>query len=109
MSPKSYRLFFASHSSISSPSGFSRGNLGLHVGEFVCDKYPNFSSNSATVMMVHGKSRGLSIYMQVETLVEIHWAVISFSLKPISTMLSQFLQEILRLVKLPNIVGSAYS
>ena len=28
MSPKNYRLVFASHSSIGSPSGFSKNNLG---------------------------------------------------------------------------------
>ena len=37
MSPKPYRLIFASDSSTGCPSGFSKGNLRLYVGESVCD------------------------------------------------------------------------
>ena len=38
MSPKSYRLIFASHSSTPSPLGFSKGNLAQYEGKSVSDK-----------------------------------------------------------------------
>ena len=42
MSPKAYRLIYASHSSTAPPSGFSRGNLGLYEGKSIGDKEPKF-------------------------------------------------------------------
>ena len=35
MSPKTYRLIYASDSSTASPSGFSKGNLGLYEGKSI--------------------------------------------------------------------------
>ena len=82
--PESYRLIFASHSSTGLPSGFSKYNIVLHVGESVCDKYQNFSVNLVSASMVHRENRRLRIYRQVETVVLLHGAKFSFVQKPIS-------------------------
>ena len=109
MSPKSYRLIFASHSSTGLPSGCSKDNLGLHVGESVCDEYQNFTVSPAAVAMVHGESRGLWIYRQVETVVRTHWAVIAFSLKlNFDDVLSALTRVSKAGVKLYSIVGAAH-
>ena len=55
MSPKSYRLIFASHGFIGSPSGFNKDNIGVHVGESACGEYQNFTARPATVAMAHGE------------------------------------------------------
>ena len=61
MSPKCYRLMFASHSSTASPLGFSKGNLDLYEGKYVGDKNRSFTINSAVVAMVEWENRGLLI------------------------------------------------
>ena len=81
MNPKSYRPIFASDTFTGSPSGFSKDNLGLHVGESVCNKYQTFTAYPVAVAMVHGENRGLWVYRHVETVIRTHWALISFSLK----------------------------
>ena len=73
MSPKSYRVILASHSSSGSPTGFSRDNLGLYLRESVCDKYQNFTVEPTVVAMAYGENRGLWIYRQEETAVRTHW------------------------------------
>ena len=98
MSPKLYRLTFARHSSTSLPSGFSKDNLGLQVEESVCDKYQNFTVNKASGAMAHGENCGLWIHKQVERVLQIHRAVISFSLKVnFDDVLSVLIQEITEL------------
>ena len=51
--PESHRLIFASDSSTGSPSGFSKDNLGLYIGESVSDKYQTFTVNPAALVMGH--------------------------------------------------------
>ena len=78
MSLKSYGLTFASHSCTDSYSGFSKDNLGLHVGESFCDKYQDFTINPATAAMKHGENRALGDYMHWITVVPTYWMVIVF-------------------------------
>ena len=54
MSPKSYRLIFASHSSIGSPSGFGKDKLGLYVRKSITST-KIFPVTQAAVAMVHGE------------------------------------------------------
>ena len=44
--PKSYTLIFTSHISTVSPSGFSKGNLGLYEGKHVSGKNQSFSDGA---------------------------------------------------------------
>ena len=57
MSPKGYTLIFTSHSSAVSHLDLSKDNLGLHVGESVCDNYQNFTVSAIAVAMKHGDNR----------------------------------------------------
>ena len=85
MSPKSYRLIFASHTSTSS---LSKGNLGLYViiyviiiitiGTSVCDKNHSVNINITVMAMAQCENRGLLVWRQ---LVRVHWATIDYSLK----------------------------
>ena len=61
MSPKSYRLIYASHSSTASPSGFSKSNLGLYEGKSFGNKNQSFTINTPAVVMAQWKNRGLQI------------------------------------------------
>ena len=73
-------------SSACSPSSFSKDNLDLHVGESVRDKYQNFTLNPLTLVAAHVENCTLWIYMQVETMVRILSAVISFFYQSVSTI-----------------------
>ena len=55
MSPKSYRLIFASHSSTASPLGFSKGSLALYERKSVSDKNQSFTIGTPTVEMAQGE------------------------------------------------------
>ena len=61
MNPNSYGLIFASHSSTASPSGLSKGNLGLNEGKFFGDKNQNFTSSTPAVATAQWENRGLLI------------------------------------------------
>ena len=61
MTPKNYRVIFASHSSTGSPSGFSKGNLGLYVEKSVCNKNQGFNKNTPAVAMAQWENHGLLI------------------------------------------------
>ena len=61
MSPKGYRLIFASHTFTSSHSGFSKGNLGLYVQKSVCNKNQKINKNTSAVAKAQQLNRGLLI------------------------------------------------
>ena len=89
MCRKGCRLIFASHSSTGSPSGFSKDNLGLYIGESVSDKYQTFTIDPGAVAMAHRENHELWIHSRVETVVRTHWTVIGFYLKVNVEMFSQ--------------------
>ena len=51
MSPKSYRQIVASHSSIASPSCFSRGSLALHKGKSAGGMNQSFTISTSVVVI----------------------------------------------------------
>ena len=72
------RVVFASHSSTTSRSGFSKGNLGQNEGKFVSDKNQSFIISTPAVAIAQWKSCGVLIRgLPVGN----HWTVIGFSLK----------------------------
>ena len=62
MSPKSYGLIFASHSSTASLSGFSKDKLGMYVGKSVCEKNKSFTCDTSVEAMTHWNSPQLRIW-----------------------------------------------
>ena len=87
--PRSYRLIFGSHRSIASPSGFSKGNLGLYVGKSMCNENHRFNKKIPVVAIAVGKL--WSIYLSVTG--SNHWTVIGFSLTVNFDELSQLLRS----------------
>ena len=79
MSPKSYRLIFASQSSTGLPSGFSKGSLGLYIGKSVRNKNQTFNNNTPVLAISQWENFGLLVLGGL--LVRNHKAVINVSPK----------------------------